>query len=86
MPSPESRLCDDCDIRTLARPEAVQKCAEYAQEAVHQWFVGDPTVSLQDKLRDEVRYADDIFSSCEVVALEGCMSEHSSLRCDNLNP
>lgn len=81
----EERLCQSCDIRSI-QTERHEEIAEFAIDAIRQWWFGNPTLRLQDVVGDRLIVERPKFTNDEMNGLYRCASEHSSTRCDALNP
>jgi len=82
--SGQASPCDTCELNTIVPLDRRELCQELASDIVHQWWADNPTYELSEVAYDMVRY--ERLDDTEREAVYTCMAEHSSGRCENLNP
>jgi hypothetical protein len=82
----EKLPCPECPLRSIENADRTEVCRDFLQGVLHQWWHGNPTIPLHDVAGDELRFKRDEYSEGEIDLIYNCLAEHSSTRCDNLNP
>ena len=81
----EKSPCGECGLRLIDDAEQLERCRTFVQDVIHQWWSGNPTLELRDVVMDNYSTIRD-WGEDERHQMDECFVEHSSARCDSLNP
>ena len=86
---PEKLPCVDCSLQSIEDLAQRETCRAFVQDVIHQWWSGNPTVELDYVAMDNYitsHRAGRTVAEDDRVIMDDCFAEHSSDRCQNLNP
>lgn len=79
-------LCQTCPLNERKPLDKREACALLAADIIHSWWHNDPTLELDDVAFDMLQYHTPRLDEDDENRINGCMVEHSSDRCRNMNP